>query len=296
MSRSSHPDCRATPTTQDSYRRILGKYYLPAFQKTKLGNITLDDITAITDRLPTFEQAHALAVGRCFFRWCVRPPRRYLAHNPLEGIQLTMGKRRKRTLKDPEIVILWRAATAQGYPHGTAIKFLLLLGQRKTEIGSLDHSWVDTQEHTITLPEWLTKNSTEHCLPYGNLVASILQDIPRRNSTLLLFPSRWADDRPLSGWSKFKKELNDGLAHWTLHDLRRTFATGLARLGVQPHIIEKLLNHKLGSISNKMGGIVSDVAEVYNLHQYLPEMRHAMQLWEAHITKLLAADTFACAA
>jgi integrase len=115
-------------------------------------------------------------------------------------------------------------------------------------------------------------------------------------NTELLFPSRWHNDQPFSGWSKYKADMKDGVAGWTLHDLRRTFATRLAEMKVLPHVIERLLNHKMGGISNKTDGIVSAVAEVYNRATYLPEMREAITRWEAHITALLAARKIAHAA
>ncbi len=76
-----------------------------------------------------------------------------------------------------------------------------------------------------------------------------------------------------------------GVSKWTLHDLRRTFATRLAELGVLPHIVEKLLNHRLGAI--KTDSVLTDVAEVYNLAKYVPEMRAAIALWEQKLTALL---------
>ena len=90
-----------------------------------------------------------------------------------------------------------------------------------------------------------------------------------------------------AGWSKDKKAFDKrcGVSRWTLHDLRRTFATKLAELGVLPHILEKLLNHRLGTI--KTDSVLTDVAEVYNLAKYLSEMRQAIQVWENKLTALL---------
>jgi integrase len=121
----------------------------------------------------------------------------------------------------------------------------------------------------------------------------VIDTIPRFNSTELLFPTRWDNDRPFSGWSKYKAEMKDGVAGWTLHDLRRTFATRLAQMKVPPHVIERLLNHKMGGISNKTDGIVSAVAEVYNRATYLPEMREAITRWEAYMAALLTAHEVA---
>jgi integrase len=98
----------------------------------------------------------------------------------------------------------------------------------------LSRPWITEKARTITLPDHITKNNTENTFPYGDMAAEIIRNVPRRNSTDFLFPSRYEDDKPFSGWSKFKIELNYGCAHWTLHDLRRTFATKLAELRVPP--------------------------------------------------------------
>jgi integrase len=237
---------------------VLDKYFLPELAKARLVKITYEKITGITDKLSRTrsEQAHALAVARTFFKWCARPPRRY-APSPLEGLQLTVAKSRHRTLSDEEIVKVWQAAERQGYPHGTVVQLLLLTGQRRGEIAWLNRPWINGTERTVTLPDWLTKNKREHTFPLGDLAAQIIETVPRFGSTGLLFPTRWDNDRPLSGWSNYKSEMSDGVAGWTLHDLRRTFATRLAEMKVAPHVVERLLNHKLGSIGNKTGGIVS---------------------------------------
>jgi integrase len=277
------------PRTQHDYTRVLDKYFLPSFGKTRLIKITYEAITKITDALSATpsEQAHALAVARMFFKWCARPPRRY-APSPLEDLQLIIGKSRKRTLSDAEMVKIWRAAEQQGYPHGTVVRLLLLTGQRRGEVAWLQRAWINEKDRTITLPDWLTKNTREHTFPYGDVTRQILETVPIFKSTDLLFPTRWADDRPLSGWSKYKSEMTDGVAGWTLHDLRRTFATRLAEMKVAPHVVERLLNHKLGSIANKTDGIVSAVAEVYNRAAYMSEMRNAISLWEAYLATRIA--------
>jgi integrase len=92
-----------------------------------------------------------------------------------------------------------------------------------------------------------------------------------------------------AGWGKDKKRFDAacGVAGWTLHDLRRTFATRIAELGVLPHVVERLLNHRLGAISNQTQSIVTELAEIYNLATFLPQMREAIQVWENKLTALL---------
>ncbi len=276
------------PRTQRDYKRMLQKYLLPKLGKKKLPDITYEEIIDITKGLAPSEGAHCLAVGRTFFRWCVKPPRRYILHSPLEGVAVRVGKARKRVLQNDELRTVWHAAERQGYPHGTIVQLLILNGQRRGEIANLRRTWINPAERLITLPEWITKNGRVHVFPYGDMTARILDTIPRWNSTDLLFPSRVSDERPVSGWSKFKKELEDGVDGWTLHDLRRTFGTKLAELRVAPHIVERFLNHTMGSISNQADSIVSAVAEVYNLARYIPEMREAVTArWEPFLQSLL---------
>jgi len=283
---------RKKARTQHDYKRILEKHFLPELGTTRLTKITSSRLAQITDKLlPTpSEHAHALAVARTFFRWCVRPPHRYISNSPLEGLRLTIAKSRKRVLTDVELVKVWNAAALQGYPHGTVVQLLILTGQRRGEVAALRETWIDATERTITLPDRATKNGLEHTLPIGMIALNVLQSVPRREECPLLFPTRWADDRPMSGWSKYKAEMTDGVNGWTLHDLRRTFGTKLAELKVAPHIVERLLNHKFGSITNHTDGMVSAVALVYNRYQYLPEMREAIALWEKHFASLLVQD------
>jgi integrase len=108
----------------------------------------------------------------------------------------------------------------------------------------------------------------------------ILETVPRRNSTDLLFPSKVSDERPISGWSKFKRELEDGVDGWRLHDLRRTFRTLHGQLGTNREIAERLINHA--------AGVTTDVEIIYDRYTYMPEMRKAAENFDAHIEKLLA--------
>jgi integrase len=259
--------------------RIYYERSLHRLKSSKLANITMRDINQAVAGLKPTSRTQALASLRAFFRWCARPPQNYLARSPLEGMQLSGHKSRKRVLDDAELREVWRAAVAQGYPHGTVVQLLILTGQRRGEVANLRRTWIDTRERTITLPEWITKNGRTHTFPYGDLVTAILDTIPIRNSTALLFPSRDAEDRPLSGWSKFKHELTDEVAGWRLHDLRRTYRTTHARIGTPPHIGERLINHA--------SGVTSDVEAIYDRWTYLPDMRKAVASHETHIRQVL---------
>jgi integrase len=270
------------PRTQKDYKRHLDKHFVPKFEKKRLSDLTYEGITEAVAHLPPGERAHALAVARIFLRWCVKPPRRYLTHNPLEGVQIAASKKRRRILTPEELLAVWKAASVLGYPYGPIVQLLILTGQRKSEIANLRHEWLNRPEKTATLPAWVTKNSKVHTFPYGDMVEAILEKIPVRNSTDLLFPSEVADDRPISGWSKYKGRLDalSGVKGHTLHDLRRTYRTLHASIGTPREIGERLVNHA--------AAVTTDVEEVYDVYTYMPEMRTAVANYEAHLTQLLA--------
>jgi len=274
------------PKTQYQLRRVLDRHFGPKFKHKRLDEISHGEISEITDNLARSapsEAWHAFKDARTFFRWCVP---RYIKHSPMEGLRSpTKYVPRKRVLSNAEVGEVWRAAEKVGYPFGTAIQLSLLWGTRWGETISCRRAYIDEKEQTITLPE--TKNGTEHCFPFNGMTAEILRGIPRFNSTDLLFPGR--DMRnPWNGSGKAKWEFKEvcKIAPWQLLDLRRTFATKLAELKVPPHIVERLLNHKLGTL--KAAGVITAVADVYNRALYMEEMREAVGKWEGQLQILLA--------
>jgi integrase len=278
------------PRTQYAVRRILDRHFAPSLKHKRLDEILHSDVSKITDELAKTapsEAWHAFKDARTFFKWCVP---RFVGHSPMEGLRSpTRYIPRKRVLTNVEIVEVWRAAEQVGYPFGTAIRLALLWGTRWGETVGCRRTFINKRERTVTLPE--TKNGTEHCFPYGGMTEALLEEIPRLNSTELLFPGRDGVN-PWNGSGKAKWELKETckIAPWQLLDLRRTFATKLAELKVPPHIVERLLNHKLGTL--KAQGIITAVADVYNRALYMDEMRSAIEeKWEPFLTSLLADPT-----
>jgi integrase len=253
--------------------------------KKPLTDITHNDVATVVEGIKKpSERAHAVKDIKTFFSWCVP---RYIPHSPCAGLKKPEQKSRSRVLTELELAAVWKAAEAAGYPFGRIVQLLILTGQRRSEIGGLRRSWIDTEKRTITFPAAITKNGRDHVLPYGGTAATLLSSLTDDGD--LLFPARGKSENPFNGYSPSKVRLdkfikNDNekspVAAWTLHDLRRTFATNLAALGTPIHVTEKLLNH--------ISGTVSGVAAIYNRHSYMDEMRAAIMEWERRLTEIVA--------
>jgi integrase len=266
------------PATVAEYERTLKRYF--GFGTTRLSEITKQDLSRKLEKLhgTPSQQAHSLVVCKMFFRWAL--VQGFIDVDPAAAFKRSRQRKRARALRDDELQKVWGAAAEQSYPHGTIVQLLILTGQRRGEIAALRRSWIDEKARTVTLPAEITKNGKEHRFPYDDMVAAILESVPRLNSTDLLFPSRISADRPVSGFSQFKKKMTDGVPTWWLHDLRRTFRTIHGQLGTPPHIAERLINH--------VAAVASDVEQIYDVYSYLPEMRRAAEAFDAHLAGLIA--------
>ena len=203
--------------------------------------------------------------------------RALLETNPTVGTNKSAESAgRERVLTDSELVAIWNAAPANDY--GRIIKLLMLTGQRRDEIASL--RWAEIEDDAIALPKERTKNARPHVVPLSPQALAVLDEQPERVgqahvSSAVAKAASTAFHAPRNGWTRPR-----GVQGWIVHDLRRTVATRMADLGVQPHIIEAVLNHVSG---HKAG-----VAGIYNRSSYSAEKRAALDLWGTHIQTLLA--------
>jgi len=185
---------------------------------------------------------------------------------------------RDRVLKDHELAAIWRAC--EDDDHGRCIKLLALTGQRRGEVGGMCWSELDLDAGLWRLPAARVKNARAHIVPLSELAWSIIKAVPRRDDDDNLFGLR---NVGFQNWGKAKDRLDarikPPLGAWRAHDLRRTCATGMANLGVLPHVIEAALNHQTGA---KRG-----VAGVYNKSPYEREVRAALALWADHVRTIV---------
>jgi integrase len=248
------------------------------------------------------------AYGRAAFAWAVK--RGAVQNNPFANLPVAMSSaKRERVLNDDEIAEIWWAAGKAGVPYGAIIRLLILTGQRLGEVAGMN--WVEIADDltTWTVPGERTKNGAPNMVPLSTPARDLLRALlpesdgdarraieNRRAKGLLALPG--ALGTPFSGWSKAKTSLDKAvmevrtnaaalagtsvtpLVPWRVHDLRRTVATGLQRLGVRLEVTEAVLNH----ISGSRGGIVG----VYQRHDWADEKRAALNAWATHVTAVVA--------
>jgi len=154
---------------------------------------------------------------------------------------------------------------------------LALTGQRREEVAQMTWAEVDLVRRLWTLPGTRTKNGKPHVLQLSDLAVAVIRAQAR--FTPLVFPA--GGGRPVSQFSREKRRLDalSGVLDWRLHDVRRTMVSGMARIGVAPHIADKILNHASGTISG--------VAAVYQRHEFMEERRDALDRWNAHVDRIL---------
>jgi integrase len=220
----------------------------------------------------------ALAQIKKLFAWAL--DRGYIEVHPIIGIKPPAKEvARDRILSDTEIRALWEATEELGFPFGPAIQLFLLTAQRRGEVTAMRFSDVDFERNIWTIPAHVAKNGRIHEVPLSPAVVEILSTLPRFVGSDLVFTT--TGTTPISGFGRVKERLDDlmGISDWRFHDLRRTAASGMARLGIAPHVVEKVLNHVSGQISG--------VAAVYNRHGYEAEKREALEQWAEQVVVLV---------
>jgi integrase len=213
-----------------------------------------------------------------FFSWAMMHG--LIEGNPVIGTMRNRERSRDRVLTPAELRAIWTSLEDDHF--GSIIKLLALTGQRASEIAAL--RWSEIHDNTIALPSDRTKNHRAHVVPLSRIALAIIEAQPKRANRDLIFG---VAEGPFSGWSNSKEKLDarikettgKALPHWTPHDLRRTAATQMAELGIQPHVIEATLNH--------VSGHRAGVAGIYNRASYEREKTVALDLWADHLMAIV---------
>jgi integrase len=207
------------------------------------------------------------------FKWLLRC--RSITVNPcVSAYRPHAPEARERVLSESEIVKFWAASGTLSEPFGVLLKLLLLTGCRLNEVAGMRRG--ELEDGKWTIPGTRTKNSRPHVVPIAPFAAELISSVPRLENSEFLFTTTGRS--PVSGWSKTKLRLDAAMGNppaWRLHDIRRTAATGMAELGIPPHIVEACLNH--------VSGAKAGVAGTYNRAVYAAEKKLALERWATHI-------------
>jgi integrase len=262
-------------------KRFLTSSHFKPLHAMPIDQITRRDVatrlTKITAENGSISARRARATLSALYAWAMGNGLAEI--NPVIGtLNPENAKPRERVLSDGEIAALWRACGDDAF--GKIVKLLLLTGCRRMEICGLRWSELDLENGILRLPGERTKNRRPHTLPLPPMAIDIIATVPRMVGRDHLFGER--SDLGFTQWGAKRDldaRLGDKVAEWTLHDLRRTCATGMADIGVQPHIIEAVLNHVSG---HKVG-----VAGIYNRSSYEREVKTALATWADHVRALI---------
>ena len=258
--------------------RLLRVHIIATWRRRAIGSITRRDVRDMLDKIVAggapivSNRVHSIC--RKLFNWCVE--NEIVAASPLTGVKPPAAESsRDRVLTDAELNQVWLAADAMGFPFGPVVQLLILTGQRRGEVAGMRWAELDLDNALWTMPRERTKNNRAHTVPLSAQAVIILEQLPRIVGSGFVFTLDGA--KPINGFGKNKDRLDKlaGVAGWTVHDLRRTCASGMAKMGVSLPVIEKLLNHVSGSFAGIVG--------VYQHHEYADEKRKALESWADHV-------------
>jgi integrase len=223
------------------------------------------------------------------FGWLQRERR--VETNPLKSVSSPApSASRDRVLDDAEIKIFWKACEEVGEPFGSVFKMLLLTGGRLNEVARMTRDEL-SDDGTWSLSGARTKNKRPHVVPLPAMAMETIGALPKIEGNFVFTTS---GKTPVSGWSRVKRRLDAAMlkiareergkdakvAPFRIHDLRRSFVTGCAELGIRPDVIEQAINH--------VSGTRASVAGVYNRSQLLPERKMALERWASHVEGLVS--------
>jgi integrase len=258
-------------STLKNYTLLLEKY-LP-FGRQSIADITPRQIKTAIDHLTPSMKEHCVRCFRTFFRWAIR--QHLIDRSPMEKMApVHRGRPRARVLTEDELRAVWTTARASTGHFHAIVALLILTGARRGEMAALQWQWIGP-DHMEWPPE-AVKNGRRHRVPIGPVAQSIIASLPRFSDRYVFPAARQRTERTtvINGWSKAKAAFDKecGVTGWTLHDLRRTFATNLQRLGIRLEVTEALLGH----VSGTRAGIVG----VYQQYGFWPEQVRAVQEFE----------------
>jgi integrase len=255
------------------------KVAFPKHLELPAADLTRDDAVMVLDEMTAAGSpqmaARTMAYSRACFSWAMK--RGKLTSNPFVNLPLAKITRRERVLADEELTAVWQATAGPG-SFNNIVRMLVLTGQREGEVAGMAWSELSDDLSAWTLPGSRTKNGVASIVPLSAQAQAIIKDAKRYQGNRLVFPGR---DGAFNGWARAKARLDkiSGVSGWRLHDLRRSVATNLQKLGVRLEVTESVLNH----ISGSRSGIVG----IYQRHDWADEKKAALAAWAGRVEAIV---------
>jgi integrase len=271
------------PRTIEGTRQLLDLHVLPRWRRRLIKDISRRDVIDLLDGIVA--SGRPISANRTFttirkmFNWALE--RDIIDVSPCAGVRRpTPEVSRDRALSDAELGDVWRAVDKLSRPYATLVKLLALTGQRRDEVARMRWAELDFDARLWSLPAERVKNGRLHIVPLSKPVLDILAALPRLGHFVLTTDGRTASNNFTINKRRLDALLPPDMPPWRMHDLRRTVASGLAKLGVNLPVIEKVLNHVSGSFAGIVG--------VYQHHDFACEKRAALDAWAAHVMAVVA--------
>jgi integrase len=280
-----HVDRNYRPGPRQQTARLLRLYVVDKWGDRKIADITRADVRDMLEKIVSagtpIAANRVFSTVRGFFNWCLQ--HEIVATSPCTGIRPPGGREvsRDRILNDAELRAVWNAADQLGL-YGRVIQLLILTGQRRSEVANMEWREVDLANRLWTLPKERVKNGRAHQVPLPPQAIAIIEQLPRVSEQYVI---SLFGRKPLQGFGEWARQIQKfaGLeSEWVVHDLRRSVASGMAKLGVQLPVIERILNHTSGSFAGIVG--------VYQRHEFAEEKRKALQKWADHVEEIVDGD------
>ena len=283
--------------TRSEYKRIIDVELLPPLGKYPIKEISKNQIISLLDGKAYGKKPAPVMANRIRARlskmYSFAVDRGLAETNPVSSVPkykktkkgTDVEQKRNRYYKPEEIQELWKFFSNWNEPTQSVFKMLLITGQRKTE--TMHMRWDDIRGDIWTIPASLAKNKDEHLVPLSDMALEIIEKMrPMTGNTDYVFCSPQKENEPMK-WlttARVTIQKNSNVSDFRPHDLRRTVATYMAKLGVDRTVLGKILNHK---------GLAGDdqVTAIYDRHGYMNEKRQAMNRWSSHLQKILAGET-----
>jgi integrase len=274
---------RLRPEGWRQQQHVLRDYVMPVWGSKSVHDVCKRDVIDLVEGIAETKPIMAnrtLTIIKNFYRW-LHERRDVVTFSPANGVPKPSEEQsRDRMLGNDEIGSLWRALDSVGGPAADAVRVVLLTGQRRGEVGGM--RWDELRGDVWSLPKERTKNGRPHSITLSRQALEVIERQPRIDGSHFVFGLR-----PIGSFSHVKRMIDAAMPpeipRWCIHDLRRSAASGMQRLGIRAEVIELTLNHRSGHLRG--------VAGIYQRDPLVEEVRAGLARWADFVERIVAGES-----